>query len=37
MTTKEIDRSAAIYVKVAGVLMVCLLVYGALSLAGVIR
>jgi hypothetical protein len=26
-----------LFVKVAGVLMVCLLAYGALSLAGVIR
>jgi hypothetical protein len=26
-----------IYVKVCGVLMVCLLAYGALSLAGVVR
>ena len=37
MTTKEVDRSADIYIKVAGALMVFLLAYGALTLAGVIR
>ena len=33
----EVDRSAEIYVKVAAALMVFLLAYGALTLAGVIR
>jgi hypothetical protein len=37
MATKEIDKSADTYVKVAGVLMVCLLAYGALTLVGVVR
>ncbi len=37
MATNEVDKSAEIYVKVAGTLMVFLLVYGALTLAGVIR
>lgn len=37
MATNQIDKSADIYVKVAGTLMVLLLLYGALSLAGVVR
>ena len=37
MATNEVDKSAEIYVKVAGALMVVLLAYGALALAGVIR
>ena len=37
MATNEVDRSAEIFVKVAGALMVFLLAYGALTLAGVIR
>lgn len=37
MAAKEIDKSAEIYVKVAGTLMVLLLAYGALSLAGFVR
>ncbi len=31
------QRQSELYVKIAGVLMVLLLVYGALSLVGVIR
>jgi hypothetical protein len=37
MATNEVDRSADIYAKVAGTLMVILLAYGALSLLGVVR
>ena len=37
MATNEVDKSAEIYVKVAAALMVFLLAYGALTLAGVIR
>ena len=37
MTTKTTDKSADIYVKVAGILMVLLLSYGALGLAGIVR
>jgi hypothetical protein len=37
MATNEIDKSADIYVKVAGTLMVFLLAYGVLTLAGVFR
>ena len=37
MATNEVDKSAEIYVKVAGALMVFLLAYGVLTLAGVIR
>ena len=37
MATNEIDKSAEIYVKVAGALMVCLLAYGVLTLAGFVR
>jgi hypothetical protein len=37
MANEQVDKSAQIYVKVAGVLLVVLLAYGALSLAGVIR
>lgn len=37
MTTQTTDKSAEIYVKVAGVLMVLCLAYGVLGLAGVVR
>jgi hypothetical protein len=37
MANEQVDKSAQIYVKVAGVLMVVLLAYGALSLAGIVR
>jgi hypothetical protein len=37
MAIKARDKSAEIYVKVAGTLMVCLLAFGALQLAGVVR
>ncbi|MEA2978998.1 MAG: hypothetical protein QOF09_821 [Alphaproteobacteria bacterium] len=37
MATKEIDRSAQIYVRVAGILMAILLVFGGLHTFGVLR
>lgn len=37
MATNEVDRSAQIYVKVVGTLMVVLLAYGTLALLGVVR
>lgn len=37
MATTEIDRSARIYVRVAGILMVCLLIFGGLHMAGILR
>ena len=37
MTTKTTDKSADIYVKVAGILMVLALTYGALGLLGIMR
>ena len=37
MATKEIDRSAQIYVGIAGTLMVCLLIFGGLHMAGILR
>jgi len=37
MATQEIDRSAQIYVKIAGTLMVALLVFGSLHMAGILR
>jgi hypothetical protein len=37
MTSQTTDKSGDIYVKVAGTLMVLLLAYGALGLAGIVR
>jgi hypothetical protein len=37
MATKQVDRGAQIYVRVAGTLMVCLLIFGTLHLVGVLR
>ncbi len=37
MTTKTTDKSAATFVKVAGLLMVLSLTYGVLGLAGIVR
>lgn len=37
MATKQVDRSGQIYVRVAGTLMVCLLIFGGLHMAGVLR
>jgi hypothetical protein len=37
MANDQVDKSAEIYVKVAGMLLVVLLAYGAASLAGFIR
>jgi len=37
MATNEVDKSADIYVKVAGTLMVVLLIFGGLHTFGVLR
>jgi hypothetical protein len=37
MATNEVDKSADIYVKVAGTLMVVLLIFGGLHIFGVLR
>ena len=37
MATKEIDKSSQIYVRVAGTLMVALLIFGGLHMAGILR
>lgn len=37
MTTKEVDKSADLYVKFAGTLMVALLIFGGLHIFGVLR
>jgi hypothetical protein len=37
MTTQSTDKSAAVFVKVAGILMVLALAYGALGLLGIVR
>jgi hypothetical protein len=37
MAAKQVDRSAEIYVKVAGTLMVVLLIFGGLHIFGFLR